>query len=77
VSSRNLLASHKELAYKLKELEQRISKHDADIQTIVRAIRELMEPPEKPRKQIGFRVEERRVAYRVRRRRSSQASVRM
>jgi hypothetical protein len=66
---RTLLASHKELAYKLKELEQRVSKHDTDIQTIVRAIRQLMEPPEKPRRQIGFRVEERRVVYRARRRR--------
>jgi hypothetical protein len=69
VPLRTLLASHKELAPKLKELEERISKHDSDIQTIVRAIRELMEPPDKPRRQIGFRVEERRVAYRVRRRR--------
>ena len=77
VRLRNLLASHKELAHKLNELEGRISKHDADIQTIVKAIRELMRPPDKPRKQIGFRVEERRVAYRVRRRSSSQASVRM
>lgn len=92
VRLRNLLASHKELAHKLSELERHISKHEADIQAIVKAIRQLMSvpttsgrdlvpvrthrngaPPEKPRKQIGFRVEERRVAYRVRRRRSSQA----
>jgi hypothetical protein len=35
----------------------------------VKAIRQLMAPPEKPRKQIGFRVEEGKVAHRVRRRR--------
>jgi hypothetical protein len=76
VRLRSLLASHKELAYKLKELEERISKHDSDIQTIVRAIRELMAPPEKPRRQIGFRVEERKAVYKVRRRSSPRPSVR-
>jgi hypothetical protein len=67
VRLRNLLVSHKELAHKLSELERHIAKHEADIQAIVKAIRQLMTPPDKPRKQIGFRVEERRVAYRVRR----------
>ena len=58
VRLRNLLASHKELAYKLKELDERILKHDADIQTIVKAIRHLMTPPEHlPRQRLGFGVE--------------------
>ncbi len=65
VRLRNLLASHKELAYKLKELEHRISKHDAEIQTIIEAIRQLMQPPEKPKRQIGFRVEEPKPVYKV------------
>jgi hypothetical protein len=77
VRLRNLLASHKELAHKLNELEARISEHDADIQTIVRAIHQLMLPPERPRKQIGFRVEERKAVYKVRRKSSPRASVRM
>lgn len=68
VRLRNLLATHKELAQKLNELEQRISRHDADIQAIVKAIRQLMTPPEKPKRQIGFRVGEPKVAYKVWRR---------
>jgi len=50
VRLRNLLATHKELAQKLAVLEQRISKHDSDIETIIIAIRELMTPPEPPPK---------------------------
>lgn len=68
VRLRNLLATHKELGQKLNELEQRISRHDADIQAIVEAIRQLMTPPEKPKRRIGFRVGEPKVSYRVRKR---------
>ena len=67
VRLRNLLASHKELALKLNELEQRIASHDGDIQAIVKAIRQLMQVPEKPKRRIGFRVGEPRVAYKIRR----------
>lgn len=69
VKLREILSTHKELALKLKQLEMKIEKHDEEIHAIFEAIRKLMEPTEKPRKQISFRVEERRVAYRVRRRR--------
>jgi phage regulator Rha-like protein len=54
VRLRKILATHKELAHKLKELERKIEKHDADIQTIFEAIRQLMSPPEEPKKRIGF-----------------------
>ena len=65
VKLREMLASHKELAQKLAELEQRTSKHDADIQAIVNAIRRLMVQPDPPKKRIGFRVEEPKVEYRI------------
>jgi len=51
----------------LKQLEERVGKHDADIRTIVKAIRELMEPPAKSTRQIGFRIEEPKISYRVKR----------
>jgi hypothetical protein len=54
VRLRKIMATHKELAHKLKELERKIEKHDADIQTIFDAIRQLMTPPEEPKKRIGF-----------------------
>ncbi len=51
---REILSTHKELARKLKELENRIEGHDEEITALFDAIRELMESPEKPSKQIGF-----------------------
>jgi hypothetical protein len=56
VKLRQILAGHKELAYKLGELERKIEKHDGEIQSIFEAIRRLMEPPpERPKRRIGFR----------------------
>jgi len=60
------LLAHKELAAKLKELETKYEEHDQQIKGIFEAIRRLLGPPEKPRRQIGFRVEEPKVFYGVR-----------
>jgi predicted acylesterase/phospholipase RssA len=57
VRLRQVLATHKQLAAKLAELEARIEGHDASITALFQAIRQLMEPPEKARKRIGFAVE--------------------
>ena len=55
VRLREILSTHKELAYKLEQLEGKIEKHDAEIQAIFEAIRQLMAPPpEKPKGRIGF-----------------------
>ena len=54
VKLREILSLNKELAHKLKELESRIEKHDEEIRSIFEAIRQLMKPPEKPKRQIGF-----------------------
>lgn len=56
VRLRLVVATHKELAAKLAELEQSLATHDGQIQVILRAIRQLMTPPMHSRKQIGFRV---------------------
>ena len=56
VKLREVLSTHKELAYKLAELEHKIEKHDEDIQAIFEAIRRLMAPPPiEPKPQIGFK----------------------
>jgi len=54
---RQILATHRELAQKFKELEQRVGKHDFEIARIFDAIRKMVEPEEKPAKRIGFRVD--------------------
>ena len=56
VKLREFLSSNKEMGHKLKELEARLDSHDDDIRALVSAIRQLMEPPAKPRKRIGFRL---------------------
>ena len=55
---REILITHKELARKLEELEGRIEAHDEQITAIFEAIRQLMTPPDRPRKKIGFEVKE-------------------
>lgn len=55
VRLREILASHKELARKLEELEK---KYDAQFKVVFDAIRELMTPADPPlRQRIGFQVE--------------------
>jgi len=54
VKLRKILSTHKALAHKLNELERKIEKHDEEIQGIFNAIRQLMSPPEKPKRRIGF-----------------------
>jgi uncharacterized membrane protein len=63
VRLRQLLASHKELAEKLAELERKIGTHDEQIQAIFEAIRQLMTPPEPKKRKIGFLVRERAARY--------------
>jgi hypothetical protein len=58
VGLRRTLASHREPAHKLSELERRLADHDQQILTIVQAIRELTSPtPVPPARRIGFRGE--------------------
>ncbi|MEQ1879715.1 MAG: ORF6N domain-containing protein [Burkholderiales bacterium] len=55
VRLRELIASNKELAAKLDQLERKLSTHDQAITEIMHAIRELMRPPEPAKKRpIGF-----------------------
>lgn len=54
VKLREMLATHRELARKLAQLEKRIEGHDEEITAIFEAIRQLMEPPDESSKRIGF-----------------------
>ena len=54
VQQREILATHRQLAVKLAALERKLSKHDQRIVVLFDAIRELMVPPAKPRRRIGF-----------------------
>ena len=54
VRLREILSTNKKLACRLAELERRMEKKDEEIIAIFEAIRQLMKPPEKPKRQIGF-----------------------
>jgi hypothetical protein len=68
VKLREMLGTNRKLARNFSELEQRIGKHDKEIAAIIKAIRQLMAPAEKPRREIGFHVREKTPRYRVRKR---------
>ena len=60
VRLRQMLADHKDLARKLAELEK---KYDEQFKIVFEAIAELMTPPDKPQRKIGFQVKEKRTTY--------------
>jgi hypothetical protein len=70
VRLRQILASNKELAKRLDELEK---KYDAQFKIVFDAIRKLMTPPEAqtPKKRIGFLAEEPKVPYLTKMKRKS------
>jgi phage regulator Rha-like protein len=66
VKLREMLASHKDLARKLEELEK---KYDSQFQVVFNAIRQILTPPEKPKRGIGFHVNEPIARYNTRKNR--------
>jgi hypothetical protein len=54
VKLRELMATHKELAEKLKELEEKYDKHDSQFKVVFDALRRLIETPAPPHRRIGF-----------------------
>jgi hypothetical protein len=65
VKLREALETNRALALKFAELEKRVGKHDREISAILEAIRQLMAPSEKPRREIGFHVREKAARYRT------------
>ena len=62
VELRHLLASKDALARRVDELErkfeQKLGEHDQQLQAVFRALRQLVEPEPRPKRQIGFAVPE-------------------
>jgi hypothetical protein len=54
IRMRGMLVSVDELARKLDALEQKALAHDKDLEEVFEALRELMNPPEPPHREIGF-----------------------
>jgi hypothetical protein len=57
VKLREVMATHKDLADKIRDLESKYAEHDEEIQVIFQTIKKLLEPPPTPRKgRIGFAI---------------------
>ena len=54
VRLRELLATDKELAHKLNDIEKHLAGHDEQLKIVFEAIRQLLAEDEKQKKQIGF-----------------------
>jgi len=53
---REMLSTHKELAFKMRELERKVGRHDEEINGIINVLKKLMHTPEPRKKGIGFHV---------------------
>jgi hypothetical protein len=54
VQLRQLLSGHVELERKFADLERRIEGHDTTLRSLFEAIRQLISPPKKRRREIGY-----------------------
>lgn len=52
---KEMLLTHKDILLKLEQLENKVSQHDENIQMIFEALKQLLNPPQEPRKRIGFK----------------------
>ena len=62
VGFRKYLYSHKELSEKLEKLSKRVDTHDKVMKDLIEQMRRMINKPDVPRRQIGFRYEENEVA---------------
>lgn len=53
---REMLLTHKDILLKLEQLEKQVVQNSDDIQMIFAALKELLNPPQPPRRMIGFKV---------------------
>lgn len=66
VKLREILNTNKDLAQKLSEHEHKLNKHDVEIESIMQTIRQMMQPRKKPKREIGFKISEQPVPYKIR-----------
>jgi hypothetical protein len=52
---RQILLTHKDILLQLEKIERKLARHDEDIQLIFNYLKQLLSPPQQPRKRIGFK----------------------
>ena len=51
---RQLFLTHKDILLQLEKIEQKLTNHDDDIALIFEYLKQLLNPPQTPRRKIGF-----------------------
>ena len=54
VKMREIMATNKDFAEKLKIIEEKLAEHDDQFQVVFEAIKQLLKEDEKPQRKIGF-----------------------
>jgi hypothetical protein len=52
---REVLLTHKDILLQMEKIERKLTGHDEDIQLIFKYLKQLINPPQQPRKKIGFK----------------------
>jgi phage regulator Rha-like protein len=55
VKMREMLSTNKDILLKMQQMEKKLTGHDEDIKLIFEALKQLLNPPQEPRKRIGFK----------------------
>ncbi|MGN6353915.1 MAG: ORF6N domain-containing protein [Parafilimonas sp.] len=58
VKMRDMLSTHKDMRLQLEKIERQLTRPDDDIALIFNHLKELLNPPQPPRRQIGFKQQE-------------------
>ena len=52
---KEMLLTHKDILFKLEKLEKQVNQNNKDVQMIFEVLKQLLDPPQVPRKQIGYK----------------------
>ena len=55
---KKLLSTHKEVLLQMQKIEKKLTAHDNDIKAIFEVLKKLINPPQEPRKRIGFKPDD-------------------
>jgi len=53
---RQMVLTHKDILLQLEKIERKFTSHDEDIQLIFKYLKQLLNPPQQPRRRIGFKT---------------------
>jgi len=70
VRQRELLAGNEAILRRLAEIDKTLLLHDRGLRDLYQKLLPLLQPPDAPKRELGFHVRERTATYRVKRRRA-------